>query len=52
MVNESRVGFTRLVTARVQANANTDEFTNYGIQGYNPTTTLNGGLPQFGLGPL
>ncbi len=50
LVNEARVGFTRLVTARVQANSNTDEFKNYGIQGYDPTTTLNGGLPQFGLG--
>ncbi|HEY7305009.1 MAG TPA: carboxypeptidase regulatory-like domain-containing protein [Bryobacteraceae bacterium] len=50
IVNEARVGFTRLVTARTQANANTDEFTAIGIGGYNPTTTLNGGLPQFGMG--
>ena len=42
----------RLVTARVQANSNTDEFKNIGIQGYDPTTTLNGGLPQFGIRPL
>jgi len=46
IISESRVGFSRLVTARTQANANTDEFTAIGIGGYNPTTTLNGGLPQ------
>jgi len=45
-VSESRVGFSRLVTARTQANANTDEFKAIGIGGYDPTTTLNGGLPQ------
>jgi hypothetical protein len=50
MVNEARVGFSRLVTARTQANANTDEYKAIGIGGYDPTTTLNGGLPQFGLG--
>ncbi len=50
-VSESRVGFTRLVTARTQANASTDTFTQFGIGGYNPTSVpLNGGLPQFGLG--
>ncbi len=46
MVNEARVGFSRLVTARTQANAETDEYKAYGIGGYDPTTTLNGGLPQ------
>ena len=51
VISETRLGFSRLVTARTQANANTDEFTAMGIGGYNPTTTLNGGLPQFGLGP-
>jgi hypothetical protein len=50
MVNEARVGFSRLVTARLQANANTDEFKALGIGGYDPTGPLNGGLPQFGLG--
>lgn len=49
LVNEARIGFTRLVTARVQGNANTDEFKNIGIGGYDPTTTLNGGIPQIGL---
>ena len=38
------------MTARTQANANTDEFKAIGIGGYDPTSTLNGGLPQFGLG--
>src|SRR3984957_6487444 len=50
VISETRVAFSRLVTARVQANSETDEFTAYGIGGLNPTTTLNGGLPQFGLG--
>jgi hypothetical protein len=50
LVNEARVGFSRLVTARTQANANTDEYKAFGIGGYDPTTTLNGGLPQFDLG--
>ncbi len=46
LITESRIGFSRLVTARTQANANTDEFKSFGIAGYDPTTTLNGGLPQ------
>ncbi len=49
VVNEARVGFTRLVTARTQANSDSDEYTAVGIGGYNPTTTLNGGIPQIGL---
>ena len=50
LISESRIGFSRLVTARTQANADTDEFKAYGIGGYDPTSTLNGGLPQIGLG--
>jgi hypothetical protein len=50
VISETRVAFSRLVTARTQANAETDEFAAYGIGGYDPTTTLNGGLPQFGMG--
>jgi Carboxypeptidase regulatory-like domain len=50
IVNEARVGFSRLVTSRAQANAGTDEFSAVGIGGYNPTTNINGGLPQIGLG--
>ncbi len=50
MVNEARVGFSREVTSRTQANSSTDEYKALGIQGYDPTIPLNGGLPQFGLG--
>ncbi|HUB81598.1 MAG TPA: carboxypeptidase-like regulatory domain-containing protein [Bryobacteraceae bacterium] len=50
VISETRIGFSRLVTARTQANSNTDEFKAEGIGGYDPTTTLNGGLPQFGMG--
>jgi Carboxypeptidase regulatory-like domain len=50
IISETRVGFSRLVTSRTQANANTDAFTAAGIGGLNPTGPLNGGLPQIGLG--
>lgn len=52
LVNEARVGFSRLVTSRLQANATVNAYDEAGIGGYNPTTaaTDNGGLPQFGLG--
>lgn len=46
LISETRVAFTRLVTSRVQADPNTDQFKAFGIGGYNPTTTLNGGLPS------
>lgn len=46
IVTETRAAFTRLVTARTQANPGTDQFTAFGIGGYNPTTNLNGGLPS------
>jgi len=49
-VNEARVGFSRLVTARTSANASTDEYKAFGIGGYDPTTTLNGGLPEINPG--
>lgn len=49
-ISETRIAYSRLVTARTQANADTDEFKAIGIGGLDPTTTLNGGLPQFGLG--
>ena len=49
LVNEARVGFSRLVTARTQANANTDLYKQFGIGGYDPTTTLNGGLPNLNM---
>jgi len=50
IISETRLAFSRLVTARTQANSATDEFKAVGIGGLDPTTTLNGGLPQFGLG--
>jgi Carboxypeptidase regulatory-like domain len=50
IISETRVAYSRLVTARTQGNSSTDEFKAVGIGGYDPTTTLNGGLPQFGLG--
>jgi len=52
VVNEARVGFSRLVTLRVGANATTDEFKAFGIGGYDPTTAAanNGGLPAISLG--
>jgi len=50
IVSETRVGFSRLKTSRVGGNPNTDAYKELGIAGYNPTTTNNGGLPQFGLG--
>ncbi len=50
VISETRVAYSRLVTARTQANANTDEFKAIGIGGLDPTTSLNGGLPQFGMG--
>ncbi|MGO9232366.1 MAG: carboxypeptidase regulatory-like domain-containing protein [Bryobacteraceae bacterium] len=51
IISETRLGFTRLVTSRVQtANASTDEFKAYGMGGFDPTTTLNGGLPQITFG--
>ena len=46
IITETRVAFTRLVTSRLQADPNTDQFAAFGIGGYNPTTTLNGGLPS------
>ena len=49
-ISETRIAYSRLVTARTQGNADTDEFKAYGIGGLDPTTTLNGGLPQFGMG--
>ena len=50
IISETRIGFSRLVTARTQDNANTDEFKAVGIGGYDPTGPLNGGLPQLDIG--
>lgn len=46
IISETRVGYTRLVTGRTQANASTDEFKAIGLGGYDPSTNINGGLPQ------
>ncbi len=46
IITETRVGFSRLVTSRVGATPETDQFKAFGIGGYNPTGPLNGGLPQ------
>ena len=46
VISETRVGFTRLVTARTQANASLDEYKALGLGGYDPSTSINGGLPQ------
>jgi hypothetical protein len=51
LVTETRVAFSRLVTARTQANSSVDAFTQAGIGGLNPTNVaLNGGLPYINLG--
>jgi hypothetical protein len=52
LVTESRLGFTRLVTARFTATPTSDVFSKYGIGGYDPTGTTvnNGGLPNIGIG--
>jgi len=46
IISETRVGYSRLVTSRVGANPDKDLFKEFGIGGYNPITSLNGGLPQ------
>lgn len=46
IISETRVGYSRLVTSRVGANPDKDLFKEFDIQGYNPMTALNGGLPQ------
>jgi hypothetical protein len=52
LVTETRLGFTRLVTARFTNTPTTDEFSKFGIGGYDPsgTTVNNGGLPNIGIG--
>ena len=46
VISETRVAFSRLVTARIQALPEVDQFKAFGIGGYNPTGPLNGGLPS------
>ena len=49
IITETRAAFTRLITSRLQADPSTDQFKAFGIGGYNPTTTLNGGLPSVSI---
>ncbi len=44
LITESRIAYTRLVTTRVQSNADSDSFSELGFGGLNPFTTNNGGL--------
>ena len=47
VITESRIAFTRLVSARAGPSPEVDQYATYGIGGYNPTSALpmNGGLP-------
>jgi len=49
LVTESRASFTRLVVSRHIFDANKDDYTAFGIGGFDPTYTyaMNGGLPSF-----
>ncbi|MCC7176256.1 MAG: TonB-dependent receptor [Bryobacterales bacterium] len=48
ILTETRLAYTRLVTARTQYEPTKDRFKEFGIGGYNPTTmaAINGGLPN------
>ena len=46
VLTETRGAFTRLITTRTQANPSVDQFTAFGIGGYNPSSSTNGGLPS------
>ena len=48
LITESRVAYSRLITTRTQANADSDSFSSLGIGGLNPFTTNNGGLMRIG----
>ena len=47
-ITESRAAYSRLVTTRVQSNADTDSFSSLGFGGLNPFTTNNGGMMRLG----
>ncbi len=51
ILTETRLAFTRLVTARTQANADKDAYAEFGIGGYHPISGfyLNGGLPAISI---
>ncbi len=46
VITETRAAFTRLVTTRVQANADKDSFAALGFGGLNPFSPNNGGLAR------
>ena len=48
LITESRVAYSRLITTRVQSNADTDSFSALGFGGLNPFTTNNGGMMRLG----
>ena len=48
LITESRAAYSRLVTTRVQSNADTDSFSALGFGGLNPFTTNNGGMMRLG----
>ena len=48
IITETRAAFTRLVTTRVQANADKNSFKELGFGGLDPFTTNNGGLMNLG----
>ena len=47
-ITESRVAYSRLITTRVQSNADADSFSALGFGGLNPFTTNNGGMMRLG----
>jgi hypothetical protein len=49
VITESRAAYSRLVTTRVQANADTNTFQELGIGGLNPFTVNNGGMMLINL---
>ncbi len=48
LITESRVAYSRLITTRVQSNADNDSFSSLGFGGLNPFTTNNGGMMRLG----
>ena len=48
LITESRAAYSRLVTTRVQSNADADSFSSLGFGGLNPFTTNNGGMMRLG----
>jgi len=49
VITEARVAYSRLITTRVQANADKNTFKELGIGGLDPFTINNGGLMNIGI---